>query len=147
MGTTAGGVHRPRRASEGEMATTASAMPATAPARTSARPHDWRRRSVPRPRASASSPSIARRHRLVTRAGSLFEVATPVRTTTELDERDAFKQLMERAGVKHRVRLASGARGRGLFPSGPVGWGKSAVLLSVPLDVCIVAPFGDADDS
>ena len=144
MGTTAGGVHRPRRASEGEMATTASAMPATAPARTSARPHDWRRRSVPRPRASASSPSIARRHRLVTRAGSLFEVATPVRTTTELDERDAFKRLMERAGVKHRVRLASGARGRGLFPSGPVGWGKSAVLLSVPLDVCIVAPFGDA---
>ena len=126
------------------MATTASAMPATAPARPSARPHDWRRRSVPRPRASASSPSIARRHRLVTRAGSLFEVATPVRTTTELDERDAFKRLMERAGVKHRVRLASGARGRGLFPSGPVGWGKSAVLLSVPLDVCIVAPFGDA---
>ena len=145
MGTTAKDVHRPRRASEGEMATTASAMPATAPARPSARPHDWRRRSVPRPRASASSPSIARRHRLVTRAGSLFEVATPTRTTTELDERDAFKRLMERAGVKHRVRLASGARGRGLFPSGPVGWGKSAVLLSVPLDVCIVAPFGDAD--
>ena len=48
--------------------------------------------------------------------------------------------------MKHRVRLASGARGRGLFPSGPVGWGKSAVLLSVPLDVCIVAPFGDAAD-
>ena len=127
------------------MTTTAMAMSATAPARPSARPHDWRRRSVPRLRASASSPSIARRHRLVTRAGSLFEVATPVRTTTELDERDAFKRLMERAGVKHRVRLASGARGRGLFPSGPVGWGKSAVLLSVPLDVCIVAPFGDAD--
>jgi len=71
-------------------------------------------------------------------------VAAPARTTTELDERDAFTRLMERAGVKHRVRLASGARGRGLFPSGPVGWGKSAVLLSVPLDVCIVAPFGDA---
>jgi len=73
-------------------------------------------------------------------------VAAPARTTTELDERDAFTRLMERAGVKHRVRLASGARGRGLFPSGPVGWGKSAVLLSVPLDVCIVAPFGDAPD-
>ena len=29
-------------------------------------------------------------------------------------------------GVKHRVRLASGARAGGLFPSGPVGWGKSA---------------------
>ena len=71
-------------------------------------------------------------------------MAAPARTTTELDERDAFTRLMERAGVKHRVRLASGARGRGLFPSGPVGWGKSAVLLSVPLDVCIVAPFGDA---
>ena len=73
-------------------------------------------------------------------------MAAPARTTTELDERDAFTRLMERAGVKHRVRLASGARGRGLFPSGPVGWGKSAVLLSVPLDVCIVAPFGDAAD-
>ena len=73
-------------------------------------------------------------------------MAAPARTTTELDERDAFTRLMERAGVKHRVRLASGARGRGLFPSGPVGWGKSAVLLSVPLDVCIVAPFGDAPD-
>ena len=135
------------------MATTASSMRATAPARSSARPHDSLRRSVPRPRASASlssrraSRSIARRHRLVARSGSPFEVAAPARTTTELDERDAFTRLMERAGVKHRVRLASGARGRGLFPSGPVGWGKSAVLLSVPLDVCIVAPFGDADAS
>ena len=72
-------------------------------------------------------------------------MAAPARTTTELDERDAFTRLMERAGVKHRVRLASGARGRGLFPSGPVGWGKSAVLLSVPLDVCIVAPFGEPE--
>ena len=132
------------------MATTTSSMRVTAPARSFARPRDPLRRSVPRPRASASpasrlaSRSIARRHRLVARSGSPFEVATPARTTTELDERDAFKQLMERAGVKHRVRLASGARGRGLFPSGPVGWGKSAVLLSVPLDVCIVAPFGDA---
>jgi tryptophan synthase beta chain len=72
-----------------------------------------------------------------------LEVSTPTRTTTELDEKDAFTRLMERAGVKHRVRLASGARGRGLFPTGPAGWGKSDVLLSVPLDVCIVAPFGD----
>ena len=126
-------------------------MRVPAPARSFARPYDSFRRSAPGHRASASpsprlsSRSIARRHRLVARSASPFEVATPVRTTTELDESDAFKRLMERAGVKHRVRLASGARGRGLFPSGPVGWGKSAVLLSVPLDVCIVAPFGDAD--
>ena len=52
---------------------------------------------------------------------------------------------MEDAGVRSQVRLASGARGRGLFAPGPVGWGESAVLLSVPLDICIVAPFGDAD--
>ena len=102
------------------MATTTSSMRVTAPARSFARPRDPLRRSVPRPRASASpasrlaSRSIARRHRLVARSGSPFEVATPARTTTELDERDAFTRLMERAGVKHRVRLASGARGRGL---------------------------------
>ena len=52
---------------------------------------------------------------------------------------------MEKAGVRHQVRLASGSRGRGLFPTGPVGWTDSAMLLSVPLDVCICAPFGDED--
>lgn len=76
---------------------------------------------------------------------SPFQVAVPKRQTTDVDDAGAFRDLMERAGVKHRVRLASGTRGRGLFPSGPVGWGGSAVLLSVPLDVCIVAPFGDAE--
>ena len=66
-------------------------------------------------------------------------------SVAEVDENAEFKDLMERAGVKHRVRLASGSRGRGLFSTGPVGWKQSDVLLSVPLDVCIAAPFGDAD--
>ena len=61
---------------------------------------------------------------------------------TEVDEKQAFRDLMERAGVKHQVRLASGPRGRGLFVTGTVGWNRSDVLLSVPLDACIVAPFG-----
>ena len=66
-------------------------------------------------------------------------------SVAEVDENAEFKDLIERAGVKHRVRLASGSRGRGLFSTGPVGWKQSDVLLSVPLDVCIAAPFGDAD--
>ena len=45
-------------------------------------------------------------------------------------------------GVRSQVRLASGGR-RGLFAAAPSG-GRVAVLLS-PLDICIVAPFGDAD--
>ena len=81
----------------------------------------------------------------VRRSANPFEVAVPVSTVTEVDEKQEFKRLMEEAGVRSQVRLASGARGRGLFATGPVGWGESAVLLSVPLDVCIVAPFGDAD--
>lgn len=64
---------------------------------------------------------------------------------TEVDEKNEFARLMGEAGVKHQVRLASGARGRGLFPTGPTGWSQSDVLLSVPLDVCIATPFGDED--
>ena len=62
---------------------------------------------------------------------------------SEVDEKNEFTKLMEDAGVKHQVRLASGTRGRGLFPTGVVGWNSSDVLLSVPLDICIAAPFGD----
>lgn len=76
-------------------------------------------------------------------ASSPFEVTTPIRTTIDVDENGTFRELMNKAGVKHQVRLATGERGRGLFPTGPTGWGKSSVLLSVPLDVCICAPFGD----
>ena len=64
---------------------------------------------------------------------------------TEVDEKQAFRDLMERAGVKHQVRLASGPRGRGVVGTGTVGGNRADVLLSVPLDACIVAPFGDAD--
>ena len=92
-------------------------------------------------------PSPAR-WRITTSAGLLdaLEVKVPKSSTAEdVDEKNEFRSLMEKAGVKHQVRLASGARGRGLFPTGPVGWTESAVLLSVPLDVCICAPFGDDD--
>lgn len=85
---------------------------------------------------------------ITTSAGLLdaLEVKVPKSSTAEdVDEKNEFRSLMEKAGVKHQVRLASGARGRGLFPTGPVGWTESAVLLSVPLDVCICAPFGDED--
>jgi len=89
-------------------------------------------------------------HRISTQtnAGLLdaLEVKVPKPSTVEnVDEKNEFKSLMEKAGVRHQVRLASGSRGRGLFPTGPVGWTDSAMLLSVPLDVCICAPFGDED--
>ena len=92
-------------------------------------------------------PSPAR-WRITTSAGLLdaLEAKVPQSSTAEdVDEKNEFRSLMEKAGVRHQVRLASGARGRGLFPTGPVGWTESAVLLSVPLDVCICAPFGDED--
>ena len=48
-------------------------------------------------------------------------------------------------GQRAQASPGQGSRGRGLFPTGPVGWTDSAMLLSVPLDVCICAPFGDED--
>lgn len=93
-----------------------------------------------RARARARSSRITRRFPATASAAR----ATPP-PVTEVDEKQAFRDLMERAGVKHQVRLASGPRGRGLFVTGTVGWNRSDVLLSVPLDACIVAPFGDAD--
>lgn len=88
--------------------------------------------------------------RLRSRRAAAAETESPAPSTElppvdEVDEKNDFSKLMEKAGVKHQVRLASGQRGRGLFPTGLVGWSQSAVLLSVPLDVCIAAPFGDED--
>lgn len=71
--------------------------------------------------------------------------STKLPSVDEVDEKNEFTKLMEEAGVKHQVRLASGKRGRGLFPTGLVGWSQSDILLSVPLDICIAAPFGDED--
>ena len=105
-------------------------------------------------RSARLRPALVRTRRpsparwITTSAGLLdaLEVKVPKSSTAEdVDEKNEFRSLMEKAGVKHQVRLASGARGRGLFPTGPVGWTESAVLLSVPLDVCICAPFGDED--
>ena len=63
--------------------------------------------------------------------------ATPV---TEVDEKQAFRDLMGRAGVKHQVRLASGPAAAGCCHRHR-GTEPLDVLLSVPLDACTrVAP-------
>ena len=79
------------------------------------------------------------------RAAAAETDSRPPSSIVEVDEKNEFAKLMEDAGVKHQVRLASGSRGRGLFPTGVTGWNNSSVLLSVPLDICIAAPFGDED--
>ena len=66
-------------------------------------------------------PSPAR-WRITTSAGLLdaLEVKVPKSSTAEdVDEKNEFRSLMEKAGVKHQVRLASGARGRGAVPHRP----------------------------
>lgn len=100
--------------------------------------------AVPARSATSLLPSIpspstwlrAQTHLDCKRSGVLEHMRGGVNAPDEDEE--AFKVLMKMSGCSSTLRLRSGERGRGLFTASEVPEGE--ILLTVPLDACLVEP-------